>query len=155
VNPYRRAPQTRIATAALLLMGAVRLSSTPDARAEVLNVDAVYQAAVLHADVRALDAILADDILIVHSDGGTDNKKNFLDAISSGRLKMRSFERNQVEIRVHGSIVLLLSETRKIFDYQGRPGEDHDTSVVTYVKQGGRWRIVAMQNTHLPAEGRR
>jgi ketosteroid isomerase-like protein len=148
--------QTCIATATFLPIGPLRLcaASPPDARTEVLNVDAAYQRAVLHADVTVLEAILADDILIVHSDGGTDDKKNFLDAISSGRLKMRSFERSHVEIRVHGSTVLLLSQTRKTFDYQGRPGEDHDTSVVTFMKQGGRWRIVAMQNTHLPAETR-
>jgi ketosteroid isomerase-like protein len=115
---------------------------------EVLKTDAAYRTAIQKSDVETLQRILKDDILIVHSDGDIDSKKNFLDALSSGRLKMRSYARTNIELRIHGSTALLLSQTRKIFDYKGSPGTDNDTSIVTYVKEDGRWRIVAMQNTH-------
>jgi hypothetical protein len=57
---------------------------------EVLNTDATYREAVLRGDANKLARLFAGDILIVHSDGTTDTKANFLDAISSRRLKMRS-----------------------------------------------------------------
>lgn len=113
-----------------------------------MKTDAAYRQAVLNGDVKTLGFILADDVLIVHSDGARDDKKNFIDAISTGRLKMRSYERLNIEVRVHGSTALLVSQTKKIFDYKSTRGEDNDTSTVTYVKQADGWRMVAMQNTH-------
>lgn len=75
-----------------------------DARAEVLRTDAAYPEAVLHGDAAKLAAIFSDDILIVHSDGGRDSKANFLDAISSGRLKLTSYERSYVQVRTYGLV---------------------------------------------------
>jgi hypothetical protein len=49
------------------------------------------QRAVLGGDTNKLPRLFADDILIVHSDGTTDSKANFLGAISSRRLKMRYY----------------------------------------------------------------
>jgi uncharacterized protein (TIGR02246 family) len=115
---------------------------------QILKTDAAYRMAIVRSDTEALQTIFKDDILIVHSDGGIDSKKNFLDALSSGRLKMRSYERTNIEVRFFGSTALLLSETRKVYDYNGSPGTDNDTSTVIYVREAGRWRIAAMQNTH-------
>lgn len=115
----------------------IHQSSSPEmvAKAQILDTDAQYRNAVLHGDAAKLAMIFADDILIVHSDGGTDSKANFLDAISSGRLKMTSYEGSGVQSRTYGSTALLLSRTVKAFSYKGTPGKANDTS------------IVAMQNT--------
>jgi ketosteroid isomerase-like protein len=120
------------------------------AKDEVLKVDAIYREAVLRSDANALARVFADDILIVHSDGTTDTKANFLDAISSGRLKMRSYERTNVQVRVFGSVAVLFSQTKKIFTYNDAPGMDVDLSTMTYLKRGAQWKIVAIQNTHAP-----
>lgn len=118
-----------------------------DAKAQILDADAQYRDAVLRGDAAKLASIFADDILIVHSDGGTDSKANFLDAIASGRLKMTSYERSGVQVRTYGSTALLFSKAAKTFAYKGKPAKANDTSVVTFSKVGGRWKIVAMQNT--------
>ncbi len=115
---------------------------------EVLKTDAAYREAVLKADIETLKSILHEEIIIVHSDGDTDHRANFLESISSGRLRLQSYERSNVSVRVYGSMALLLSRTRKLFTYKGTPGKDEDTSLVKYVKKGTRWRMVAMQNTH-------
>jgi uncharacterized protein (TIGR02246 family) len=138
--------------ALLVVLAARVLLAQADAKIQVLHADSSYRQALLRADIQALDALLADDVLIVHSDGAPDHKKNFLDAISSGRLKFRSYVRSAVEVRIHGATAILFSRTRKVFAYKNTPAEDHDTSLVTYVKQDGRWRIVAMQNTHTPQD---
>jgi ketosteroid isomerase-like protein len=119
-----------------------------ESKAEVLKVDAAYQEALLRADTKALAGILADDVVIVHSDGGADTKTNFLDAIFSGRLRLLTYKRTGVEVRIHGNVAFLLSQTKKVFTYKGGEGSDYDTSLVTYEKQGGRWRMVAMVSTH-------
>ena len=120
----------------------------PEATAEVLNVDAAYREAVVRGDVDRLATVFADNVLIIHSDGTTDTKVNFLNAISSGRLRMQSYERTHVQVRVFGAVAVLYSQTRKVFTYKNTPGVDVDLSTVTYLKQASQWKIVMMQNTH-------
>ncbi|MGA2881381.1 MAG: nuclear transport factor 2 family protein [Bryobacteraceae bacterium] len=132
----------------LLLLVSAAHGQSGDQKKEVLQADAAYRDAILRGDVAVLAAIMNEDIVIVHSDGTADDRANFLEAISSGRLKLQSYERSNVSIRIHGSTALLLSQTRKHFTYKGSPATDEDMSLVTYVKEGTRWRMVAMQNTH-------
>jgi uncharacterized protein (TIGR02246 family) len=101
----------------------------------------------VHGDTAKLANIFADDIIIVHSDGERDTKANFLDAISSGRLKLTSYERKDVEVRIYGRVALMFAKTAKAFAYKGSPAKSSDTSIVTFSKLGNRWRIVAIQNT--------
>ncbi len=93
--------------------------------------------------------LFADDVLIVHSDGTTDTKSNFVEALSSGRLKMKSYRRTDVHVRVYELVALLLSRTAKTFEYKSVPGKDNDVSVITFHRNGNRWQIVAMQNTYV------
>ena len=118
------------------------------AEAEILKVDNAYQKAVLAADATRLSKIFDDDVVIIHSDGTTDNKGGFISAISSGRLKMLTYSRSDVSVRVYQGAALLYSQTKKTFLYKGSQATDEDISIVTYVNKGGVWRIVAMQNTH-------
>jgi ketosteroid isomerase-like protein len=106
-----------------------------DKKQAVLAADAAYRAAVLRSDTAALAAIFADDGVIVHSDGTTDNRANFLDAISSVRLKLQSHERSNVAIQIHGWTAVLLSQTRKDFTYKGNPATDNDESLAIYAKK--------------------
>ena len=135
---------------ALLALLACRLTcQASDTQAQILATDAQYRDAVLRGDAAKLAIIFADDILIVHSDGGTDTKANFLDSISSGRLKMMSYDRSDVQVRTYGSTALLFSRTAKTFVYRGNPAKAKDTSIVTFSKVRRQWKIVAMQNTPL------
>jgi uncharacterized protein (TIGR02246 family) len=149
--------QLRLAALLSMLASSI-FSAQPSSRAadeeQILKTDSAYREGILRSDVKALAALFADDVVIVHSDGGVDNKKNFLDAIASGRLKLRSYQRTNVQIRVYGNVALLLSQTKKAFDYQALAAEDNDTSVITYIKRNGSWQIVAMQNTHRTAAER-
>src|SRR5947209_15777467 len=74
---------------------------------QILAADAEFRSAVLQGDATRLATIFADDIVIVHSDGEKDTKENFLDAIASGRLKMISYERTGVQIRVYGIVAVM------------------------------------------------
>ena len=134
-------------TALLVLVACRLLCQSTEAQSQILATDTQYRDAVLRGDAAKLAIIFADDILIVHSDGGTDSKANFLDAIASGRLKMTSYDRSEVQVRIYGSTAVLFSKTAKTFAYKGKPAKAHDTSIVTFSRVGGRWKIVAMQNT--------
>jgi Domain of unknown function (DUF4440) len=106
-------------TAVLLAFFACRLwcraihqPSSPeiDAKSQILDADAQYRNAVVRGDAAKLAIIFADDILIVHSDGGTDSKANFLDAISSGRLKLtcpRHFDHDFSKVGTQWKIVAM------------------------------------------------
>jgi uncharacterized protein (TIGR02246 family) len=116
-------------------------------KAGVLDADANYRRAVVNGDATKLGALFSDDLVIVHSDGRMDTKANFLDAISSGRLKMTSYVRTDVQVRIYGSTALLFSEATKVFTYKGGPGKATDASMVVFSQSDNHWKIVAMQNT--------
>jgi uncharacterized protein (TIGR02246 family) len=135
--------------ACALLSQTVHRPSSPeiDPKAELLETDAAYRDAVLHCDAAKLATIFADDIIIVHSDGGRDTKANFLDAIATGRLRLALYERSDIEVRTYGAVALMFSKATTTFTYRDSPAKASDTSIVTFSKVGDHWKIVAMQNT--------
>ena len=119
--------------------------------AQILEVDKVYQKAILTADAIGLAKAFDDDVLISSiPTETTDNKTGFISAISSGRLKMLTYSRTDVSVRVYKAAAILYSRTKKTFLYKGGHATDEDVSIVTYVNKSGMWKIVAMQNTHRP-----
>ncbi len=59
----------------------------------LLAADAELTRALVAGDVRALNAIYADDFVYVHSTGGVDTRKQFVDTIRTGRLRFKSMTR--------------------------------------------------------------
>ena len=55
-------------------------------------------------DYKALDALLADDLIYVHSNGNTDNEKTFLEGLTSGRSTYLAIEPISMNARRPASI---------------------------------------------------
>jgi len=91
---------------------------------------------------------MEENIVIIHSDGTTDNRANFLESLASGRLRLLKYERSNAMVHLYGNAALLVAPTRKEFTYKGSPATDNDLASVLYVKEGAKWRMAAMQNTH-------
>ena len=57
---------------------------TNDAVAQVRDAETRRYAAMVANDAKALDALLADDLVYTHSTAATETKKVFIDRLSSG-----------------------------------------------------------------------
>lgn len=131
------------------------LQEIPDpARAieEVRMEDEVRRVAMLHADVSALDNLLADDATIVWGDGTIDDKQSMLALFSSGRLRYSQFDYENTRVRLYGDTAVVTGQARVRLQSDGQVMAHHVHVTRVYVRDHDRWRLVASQTTRMPSE---
>ncbi len=127
---------------------------TPDP--EILECEALIRAAQLHADVDALDALLADDLLFTGPDGSLGTKAQDLAAHESGVVRFR--EHVPVELRVRrvgSSVAVAALRARLAVEVAGTVvrGEYRYTRV--WAREGSAaWRVVGGHVSAAAVEGR-
>lgn len=75
--------------------------------AEAQRAEAARQAAMLAGDVRALDTLLAEDIVWVHASGKQDTKASFIEQFTSGRLRCVRLDHAKTTVRLFGMVALV------------------------------------------------
>ena len=116
---------------------------------EIRKIDRERIQAQVNADAAALDRIYADDFIGIGPSGTVRTKKEVLADFTSGSLKFQSITTDAVQIRVYGNAAV---ETG-LSTLKGRdagkvvPEENRFTRV--WIKEGGRWRLVANHYSNL------
>jgi uncharacterized protein (TIGR02246 family) len=95
------------------------------------------------ADAAALDRIYADDFIGVGPSGTVRTKAQVISDFTSGNLKFQSITTDEVQVRVYENTAVEtgLSTMRGQDKGKAVPRETRFTRV--WVKQQGRWRLVA------------
>ena len=95
------------------------------------------------ADAAALDRIYADDFIGVGPSGTVRTKAQVLSDFTSGNLKFQSITTDEVQVRVYGNTAVETGLSTMIGQDRGKavPRDNRFTRV--WVKQQGRWRLVA------------
>lgn len=76
---------------------------------EIVDVEARLRLAQLNADVAALDALIAEDLLFAGPDGQLATKSRDLEAHASGVVRFREHEPEELRVRRVGSDVAVAS----------------------------------------------
>jgi ketosteroid isomerase-like protein len=106
--------------------------------------------AIVRGDAAALDDILSDDLSYTHATGVHETKAEFLAKLKSGQLKYESFAPEDVRVRIYGTTGVVTGVARVKVQVKGEPLSFPLRFTDVYVKQGGRWQMVAWQATRLP-----
>jgi uncharacterized protein (TIGR02246 family) len=95
------------------------------------------------ADARALDRIYADDFIGVGPSGTVRTKSQVISDFTSGELKFKSITTDEVQVRVYGETAVETGRSTMVGQDKGKivPQDTRFTRV--WVKQEGRWRLVA------------
>lgn len=106
--------------------------------------------AMMHKDTALLRDLLADDLVYVHSNALTENKKEHISAISGGRLVYEKMTREQVKVRRYGKTALTngIVQVRVILNQN--PLEMRLAYTAVYRKKGGTWQLANWQSTRVP-----
>lgn len=113
-------------------------------------IDALYRAMIGH-DIPALDALLDDDVVYVHSPGFAETKQQFLDGVRDG---LYVYER----VRPVDETITETADMAMVYtplDFVGGPkGQDHPpvtllTSLV-WRRSGQGWRLLLRHATRMP-----
>lgn len=107
--------------------------------------------AMLADDVEALDALLADDVVYVHSAGATENKQAFLDAVRDKFWEYKRVKPESQHIVTSGDMAMV----HALLDFEGgKRGEVHRPlrlfTTLVWMRQQGTWKLISRQATKLP-----
>jgi ketosteroid isomerase-like protein len=115
----------------------------------IRKVDQERIQAQIQADAKALDRIYAPDFIGIGPSGTVRTKPQVLSDSTSGGLKFQSITTDDVKVRVYGNAAVETGRSTMIGQDAGKavPMDNRFTRV--WIKQQGRWRIVANHYSNL------
>jgi ketosteroid isomerase-like protein len=122
---------------------------TTTAADQIRDAEARRYAAMIANDRKALDALLADDLVYTHSTAAKETKTEFVERLSSG-LRYKAITSREQTIRVFGDVGLVNGLNRMDVERKGEPVTFDIRFLAVYVRDGGNWRMSAWQSTRLP-----
>ena len=125
-----------------------------DAKAEreILAFQKELSEAMNRKDRAMLERLIADGFTFIHSTGGMENRKEYIDNAVAGNLNSQNLnvEKLDEQIRVYGG-------NTAIWYGRGEMRNKTDNSIVSrlrhisvYIKVAGRWQLASGQSTKLP-----
>ncbi|MBW4563341.1 MAG: nuclear transport factor 2 family protein [Mojavia pulchra JT2-VF2] len=120
---------------------------------EIENLEVELAQAMLHNDVAALDKFLSDEVIFTDPQGDVIDKAQDLTLHQSGGLVVTTYETADLIIRVFGSTAITNLKARVGGMFKGSPFYGVYRYTRTYLKEHGKWRIIAAQATAIASEG--
>jgi uncharacterized protein (TIGR02246 family) len=106
-------------------------------------------AAMLKADVAALDKLLAADLTYTHGDGRVIGKAAFIADFKTGAFKYTTIEPNEITVRVFGDVAVVTGGAAMHVVNNGAPADIKIRYTDVHVKRNGAWEMVAWEATRL------
>ena len=100
-------------------------------------------------DVAALETLLADDLVYIHTTGRMESKRQFLDSLRSGALRYRSIEPSETVIRTAGDAAIVTGRAKMAVTINGADRNFEIRYTAVYRSTGGRWQLVSWQSTQI------
>lgn len=130
----------------LLWMAAASLWAADPAQAVKAASDA-WRAAVIKQDKAGLERFLAADLIYAHSNGHTQNKAEYIKAVTGGEGRYESFTDSETVIHVYGKAAMLTG----LVDVKLKGREPYRVRTLeVYVHNGGQWQMAGHQSARIP-----
>ena len=120
-----------------------RRNSKGSVEQAIRQVDHERIQAQIDANAMVLNRIYADDFIGIGPSGTVRNKAQVISDFTSGDLKFQSITTDDVRVRIYGNTAVETGRSTMIGQDKGKvvPRDNRFTRV--WVKQVGRWRLVA------------
>ena len=120
--------------------------------AAILALEERRRRPMLEADVDALGALLADDLVYVHSGGQTDSKASYIDHLRQGHLRYLQIGIEPVSVRRLGPVALVHGRMSAQMEVLGQAREVRTLFLTVWACDAeGVWRLGSHQGTPAPA----
>jgi ketosteroid isomerase-like protein len=127
-------------------------SPMPDAVEAVKKVEREFREALLASDTEALGKMLADDFIRTPPTTPATTKPQWLELIRTGKQKYLAFETKEAKYRAYGDTVVVNAVVSLRVRRDAQEAMDLSLRLLqVWVKQGGRWLLVAIQGNQMPA----
>jgi ketosteroid isomerase-like protein len=127
------------------------MTAEQDTARQISELEARRYQAMTEADTATLGELLASDLVYTHSDTRTDSGPSFLDKLVSGALDYGPIEHPEHAIVVHGDCALVFGDMRGEVYVDGQLRVLNSRALAVWVRENGRWVLLAFQPTRYPA----
>ena len=139
-------------TSAGVLRGASAQAGDSNAVIAALTRQAdAWDKAIVRKDRAAIAANMADDFRSIDGAGTVETKPVFVDGLMDAKLTIDPYTVEDFDVRLFGDVALLSGRTKMTGRFDGKPFTSHYRYIDVYAKRNGRWQIVSVQITRLPA----
>lgn len=134
-----------------LLFGSANSARANDADT-LKTIDTSWNDLRLKADVAGLDKLLADDWLLTHSDGRVQDKKDYLQELSSRTRSNQAIENEDVSIRHYGGTAVVTGTSVQAGTSNGLPWSGRFRYTRVWILREGHWQMVASHSSRIAVE---
>ncbi len=134
----------------LCLWAVVKGQTIGDSEREIRELETQRFRAMERVDVATLDHILSDDLIYTHANGLQQTKPELIGVLGSGDMKYESITPGEdIRVRVYNQAAVATG--RASIKIKAGGGEQGFTICYldVYVKQDGRWQMVAWQSSRV------
>ena len=117
---------------------------------EILALEERRYAAMLAADMGALEPLVHEDLVYTHSSGVVDGKASWLESMRSGKTRYKSVQCADEKVRLHGDAALVTGGATLEVEIGGQPKTLRLRYLNVWVNSGGGWKFAAWQSGALP-----
>lgn len=122
-----------------------------DTHDEMLALAADWDRAMVENDADAIGRYMADDWIIVGSDGSVGDKATFLELVKTGVLTHDVMTSEDMLVRSYGETAITLARGVSGGTFQGRPFRESERASCVFVRQAAGWKCVLTHLSRLPA----
>ena len=121
-----------------------------DGRADIAAAERALYRAMIAPDLAALDAILADDSVYIHSTAVGENKQGYLDGVQDGLYEYGSIDSDDVSVRYCGDVAIQTGTVRMTVSARGHPKTPIALLfTLVWKREAQGWRLWQRQATRL------
>jgi ketosteroid isomerase-like protein len=128
------------------------LAQESDEANAVLKTERDLAAAYLKSDADAIAQGVMEDYTLTNSTGKVTTRADDIAEAKKNDPKYEIFENYDMKARVHGDAAVVAGKTRTKGISGGKPFDFQFQFTDTFVKDGGRWRLLAGHVSKLPAK---
>lgn len=122
--------------------------STHDADVKELErLETVWNEAHERGDASVLESLWADDLEVAVPGMPVMNKAEVLSFARSGRMKFQRYATSDVRVRVYGDAAVVTGRLQRTRTLNGNEVSDDWRFTKTYVRETGKWRVVAFHSS--------
>jgi ketosteroid isomerase-like protein len=123
-----------------------------DDRADIAAAEQALYRAMIAQDLAALDAILADDSVYIHSTAVAESKQGYLDGVRDGLYEYGAIDSDEVSVRYYGDVAIQMGTVRMTVSARGQPKTPIALLfTLVWKREAPGWRLWQRQATRLVA----
>ena len=113
-----------------------------DLRSELISFAKDWDNAMERNNADEIGSFMADDWVIIGTEGGITSKESFLETIRSGDLTHSRMDSDEMEVKVFENTGVIISRGTSAGKYKGQSFELYEWSTSVFIKREGKWSCI-------------